>query len=529
MRRNAFVLVVLVGLGGCTSAPQTGAGPVGPSHGGPYAPPAVPGVQGAWGQAMPMMPPYSSAPPPGALAAQAMLSNSVPLDMVQMNGMGGGSRGMSPGALLPNTIMPAGGVISPPGMPGMPGMPSSGNSLIQANVPPGAAPSGGIMQVSYPGNPPGAVAAVGAVVNQVRFPTQRTQVRFGRPSGMKISWYTVGSDGKPSYSAMPIEAPGRYNFLQAAIYRLKLSNIEGRPGLEIYPTLEVVPANPKTEAFLSHSAVPVDFTNEDFKQIAEGNYVVKVIYLPDPQYQELAGTGTEEILSTRLEPGADPIAEALRRGSILLVIRMGNMDQEAPNTPPLGNPGPAPQMPPPGMGMGPAGPMMPFGPPMMGGGPFRGTPAIQIGPPPGQPMFGPGGPMMPPGAMPPMPPGGMPPAGMPAMGMPPQGPGAPMMPPGGAGGPFVPMPPQGAQTGPMFGPGGPNLPPQGPGFNPGFSPRAVPPALQGPGAAPGLPTENSLPGLPSPAGPILGPNTRLPDADMTTPASALGDRVGPPK
>ena len=51
--------------------------------------------------------------------------------------------------------------------------------------------------------------------------------------------------------------------------------------------------------------------------------------------QELAATGTDFIISTKLDPGADPILEAQRRGSILLVIRMGNVDQEAPNTPSL--------------------------------------------------------------------------------------------------------------------------------------------------------------------------------------------------
>jgi hypothetical protein len=116
--------------------------------------------------------------------------------------------------------------------------------------------------------------------------------------------------------------------------------------------------------------VPISFTEEDFKQISEGNYVVKVIYLPDPQYQELAGACTEEIISTRLEPGADPLLEAQRRGCILLVIRMGNVDQEAPNTPPLDMPGPnsnpmqgmvPPGMVPPGMA-GPMGPMGPMGP-----------------------------------------------------------------------------------------------------------------------------------------------------------------------
>ncbi len=561
MRRRALVMLFLVGLGGCSLGGCTSVSG-GPDSGGPcpscgmqgrgYSPPAVPGVQGPWGQAVPMAAPYCYAPP-GAQAAQAMLGNSIPLDMVQMNGMGAmarglggpGGPGMNPSSLLPQTIMPAGGILSPPGMPGAPGMPSGG--VIQASMPPGSPTSGGIMPASYP---PGAVAAVGALTSQVRFPTQRTQVRFGKPSGMKISWYTVGSDGKPSYSTTPIEAPGRYNFLQGAIYRLKLSNLEGRPGLvDIYPTLEVVPANPKTEAFLSHSSVPVDFTAEDFKQIAEGNYVVKVIYLPDPQYQELAGTGTEEILSTRLEPGADPIAEALRRGSILLVIRMGNMDQEAPFTPPLGAPGPGgqpmgmpgmgmpgmgmPGMGMPGMGMGPGGPMPPFG------GPLR-APAVQIGPlptpPPGGPFgpIGPGGPMMPPGAMPP---GGMPPSGMPSAGMPLVGPKGPMMPPPGLpSGPFQPKGFPSNSAGP------------GPGKAAASSPenfRKVPPPLpnagdSGPAAPslPSLPPNNPSPVLPLPGtapsgGPNLGPapngaSSQLPDESGVSggarPATALGER-----
>ena len=220
-------------------------------------------------------------------------------------------------------MMPTAGVPPAGNMP-------MGGGVINANMPPGMMPSGRIMQAQMAQANPAA---------GIRFQGQRTQIRFVRPSGMKVAWFTQGPDGKPTYSTSPIEAPGRYNFPQAAIYRLKLSNIEGRPGLEIYPTMEVVPCNPKTEAFLAHSAVPIDFTNEDFRQIADGNYLVKVIYLPDPQYQDVAGTGTDEILSTRLEPGADPIQEALRRGSILIVLRMGNVDQEAPNTPPLNAPG----------------------------------------------------------------------------------------------------------------------------------------------------------------------------------------------
>jgi hypothetical protein len=200
---------------------------------------------------------------------------------------------------------------------------------------------------------------------------------------MKIAWYAPTPDGKAGFTTQYLEAPGRYNFMQAAIYRLKLSDIPNRPGVELYPTLEVVPTNNRTSTFLAHSAVPIGFTEEDFQQVAAGNYVVKVIYLPDPQFQDLAATGLGEVVSSRLEPGADPIAEAHRRGSILLVIRLGNIDLEAPNTPAMDAPSqyaPKHIMPPPGMMIPPPG-MMPPPPGMMP-------------PPPG---------MVPPGMTPPVP------------------------------------------------------------------------------------------------------------------------------
>lgn len=430
MRRKAVAALFAAAMGGCMSfqpGPETGGGGNVPHWGKAYGPPTVPGVQGPYGSAVPMAAPYSSAPPPTNYMARAMLGQSVPLNSVQMNNPAAAMGALPPGAMVPPTPVPPGGILSPPGMPFAPGAPGGvnvppmfpggmpgrvppglmqtgglqpanmpmGGGVINANIPPGFAPPGGVVQTQL---------AQANPASSIRFQGQRTQIRFVRPSGMKVSWFTQGPDGKPAFSTTPIEAPGRYNFPQAAIYRIKLSNIEGRPGLEVYPTMEVVPSNPKTEAFLAHSAVPIEFTNEDFKQVSEGNYLVKVIYLPDPQFQDVAGTGTDEILSTRLEPGADPIQEALRRGSILVVLRMGNVDQEAPNTPPLNQPGPQAQPP-------------MFGPGMM---PPPGLQVPFMGMRPGMPMMGPMGPMGPGGPMPGF--AGLPPGGMNPNQMPPNGP-----------------------------------------------------------------------------------------------------------
>ncbi len=156
---------------------------------------------------------------------------------------------------------------------------------------------------------------------------QNSQVAFVGPDGMMVAW-DVSVPGQ--FDSAPMVCPGRYNFPQGAIYRLKLTNIPAYDGIELYPTLEVGPGMPRTQAFLAHNAIPIELTPSDFEQVLSGNFVTKVIYLPDPEYQELALAGVETLVSTRLDPGVDPIVEADRRGAILGVLRLGNKDLEIP-------------------------------------------------------------------------------------------------------------------------------------------------------------------------------------------------------
>jgi hypothetical protein len=164
-------------------------------------------------------------------------------------------------------------------------------------------------------------------------PVQRpdVQILFVKPEAMQVRWDTTGQG---MFDSEPLVVPGRHNFPQDGIYRLKITNIAGREGVELYPTIEVGPTTPRTEAFLAHNAIPIQLTDEDFGQVLAGNFVTKVIYLPDPEFQELALAGVETLVSTKLDPGQDPITEADRRGSIMSIIRLGNKDVELPGTAP---------------------------------------------------------------------------------------------------------------------------------------------------------------------------------------------------
>jgi hypothetical protein len=189
----------------------------------------------------------------------------------------------------------------------------------------------------------GVVAGVGMIGPGFGIPVasnMRTAIKFLQPQGAKVTWLTPGGYAEP-------------NFHQGNVYRLRVSGIATRPGKVYFPTLEIAAATPKSLTFLDHGTVPVSLTDDDLARVDSGNLVVKVIYLPDSAFQEITSGVTEELASPQLDPGVDPIVEANRRGTILAIIRVGNINLENPASPAkdappmnMGAPGAMPAMPP---------------------------------------------------------------------------------------------------------------------------------------------------------------------------------------
>ena len=215
-------------------------------------------------------------------------------------GMGGP---MAPMGSMPpmNAMAPMGG--SPHGMPQMGVMPPNHYQPVS-------------LTASDPRSPQGSMQ-----MGSSRVPT--TQVNFLGVESLVIN-YDARRPG--SFDSAPLVCPATHDFGQGGIYRLKLSNVPGHPGKELFPTLEIAPTAARTQAFLAHSSVPVEFTDNDFDQVFSGNFVTKVIYLPNHEFQGIAMSGVGTLVHTQLQPGIDPIVEASKRGAILAVIRMGNKD-----------------------------------------------------------------------------------------------------------------------------------------------------------------------------------------------------------
>jgi hypothetical protein len=180
------------------------------------------------------------------------------------------------------------------------------------------APDGAIVPASYCGGGDGTLAGNMATV----------QLAFTQPESMEVRYDATGGG---RFDSDPLIVPAMQNFGQGGLYRLKLTNILGREGVELYPSIEIACATPRTGAYLAHNAIPIQFTPDDLDQVQTGNFVTKVIFLPDPEFQGPAIAGIDTVVSTRLDPGLDPIVEADRRGTILAILRVGNKDVELGN------------------------------------------------------------------------------------------------------------------------------------------------------------------------------------------------------
>ncbi|MBO7708484.1 MAG: hypothetical protein J6S42_07370 [Thermoguttaceae bacterium] len=180
--------------------------------------------------------------------------------------------------------------------------------------------------VNGPG--PGVIAARGAGARG-NIGGATAQILFQGPDGMNVNW-DVTSIG--AFDSQPIVTEGIQDFETGKEYRLRLSNLPNRKGiggapLNLYPTLQVNSVTPRTRSYLEHNAIPVRITDNDIDQVQAGNFVTKVIFLPAPEFQNIAiAGGVDTIVNTQLPAGTDPVVEAQNRGSILAVVQIGNKD-----------------------------------------------------------------------------------------------------------------------------------------------------------------------------------------------------------
>src|SRR5262249_22464723 len=127
-----------------------------------------------------------------------------------------------------------------------------------------------------------------------------------------------------AHAGQTFEAPFTVGLRPGYIQRVQVTGVPGLPGLRLFPTLEV-----RGSILMNHCGRAADhpatlpFTAEDFRAVATGALVTRVLTVERPEDAYPLATRADDPLEFDLPPGRDPLKEALRHGRPLLVFRMG--------------------------------------------------------------------------------------------------------------------------------------------------------------------------------------------------------------
>ena len=116
------------------------------------------------------------------------------------------------------------------------------------------------------------------------------------------------------------------------LYRLKVSEMPLFPGLEIYPTVELVDRLHPPAGREDEFPVPIIITADDIKIALRGQLVTRVIYLEQPQIAASFDPLDAEIPQS-VAPTDNALQEADRLGRPMAIIRIGGRQPSAGSPP----------------------------------------------------------------------------------------------------------------------------------------------------------------------------------------------------
>src|SRR5579885_3459747 len=144
-------------------------------------------------------------------------------------------------------------------------------------------------------------------------------VRFDGLPGMRVTFYQ--GQARPHEFATPVVVGLRPGY----VHRVKLSNLPDRPGVALYPTLEVrgTPCLPPRMQPREHPA-PFPVGDADVRRALAGTLVTKVVYLEHPD-KSFPGAG-DRVPETEVPRFHDPMQDAWDFGRPMYALRMGERE-----------------------------------------------------------------------------------------------------------------------------------------------------------------------------------------------------------
>ncbi|MCH9656741.1 MAG: hypothetical protein K0U86_17000 [Planctomycetes bacterium] len=163
--------------------------------------------------------------------------------------------------------------------------------------------------------PPGVAGQWAAISGQVQAGyIQPMQVSL--PSKGVVTFYAGSVDRKIQKAS-----PAPIGFSVGYVYRIKISGMPEFPGVELYPTIELIDRLHPPAGLAETYPVPVSLNPEDIELALSGRMVTKVVYLERPQTAVPAKFERQPTLAITAKKNL--IAEADLLGRPMAIIRMG--------------------------------------------------------------------------------------------------------------------------------------------------------------------------------------------------------------
>jgi uncharacterized repeat protein (TIGR01451 family) len=165
--------------------------------------------------------------------------------------------------------------------------------------------------------PPGAIGSL-RLHRGGPLPGYFQPVRIRAPQGARIALAAEGGFSETPPGDVLVGLP------IGPVYRLKVTEIPNNPGLEIFPTVEVIDRLYPPPGLALRYPIPIELTRDELELAARGGFVTRVIYVEDPhQALPIAQGADGEQPWIEAPQGEDPLVTADWRGRPAAILRIG--------------------------------------------------------------------------------------------------------------------------------------------------------------------------------------------------------------
>ncbi|MEO1529172.1 MAG: hypothetical protein AAFX06_27440 [Planctomycetota bacterium] len=164
--------------------------------------------------------------------------------------------------------------------------------------------------------PPGAIWNSPAAYSMQ--PTSFQPVKFYGPKGTEFSMPNGGAMSQSEKNLMA-------GLLVGPVYRFRVTGIPFSPGVELYPTIELLGRLHPPPGQETRFPIPVTISESDLQNAMEGSLVTRVIYLEDPQSAAPLAKTNDDATPIDLTPKQDALATADSLGRPIAILRIGSL------------------------------------------------------------------------------------------------------------------------------------------------------------------------------------------------------------